>query len=349
MRRLLQLFVVVSLLAGCAAPEPDDLTQQERQMPERFNEFHQRLKQEGFSGVAEIRWRKEKHLSEAYGEADPATKRPNTLDTRFPIGEATQMFTAVAVVLLARKGELKLSDPVCSRLPVCVPGWQPITVEQLLLHTSGLPDYTEQALSTIGPSHLDLVRHVQSLPLVRAPGSWQPGNSGYAVLGALIEHVTGERYGQHLKRVLFDPLGMAATAADWDTVDPAQRAVGSPASTPARYADRAIVSTGPDLVRWGEFLVSGDTDVTDITGFDLLGKKNVSKMTTDATGNGQGYGLRTTGESVFTTIWQTGAVAGFSVYFGVSSSDQAIVAVLGNRPSPDTADLGRTIMTTITK
>jgi len=345
---------VVPLLVGCGTPEPDNLTLEERQMPERFNEFHQRLKQEGFSGVAEIRWYDEKHLSEAYGEADPATRRPNTLDTRFPIGEVTQMFTAVAVVLLARTGELELSDPVCSHLPTCVPEWQPITVEQLLLHTSGIPDYAKEDPAAVGSSHLDLVRHLQDLPLVHDPGSpWLPGNSGYVVLGALIEHVTGETYGQHLERVLFDPLGMTSTTADWDAVDPVLRAVGPPtadvAAIPVRYADRALVSTGPDLVRWGEFLISGDTDVTDITGFDLLGKKDIAKITTDAAGNGQGYGFRTTGRSLSTTIWQTGSVHGFPVYFGVSRFDRAVIAALGSRPAPDIADLSRTMMAIITK
>ena len=162
----------------------------------------------------------------AFGEADKESKRPNTLDTKFNIGSIGKTFTAVSIMQLVEAGNLQLSDPLSKFLPdFPYPEKDRITIHNLLNHTSGLGDYLEHENYI---SKIPTIRKIDDvLPLVydQKP-EFQPGegfkysNSGYLLLGVIIQRVSGLSYPEYLERHIFKPLGMSESclAYEGDTV-----------------------------------------------------------------------------------------------------------------------------------
>ncbi|MFE2721733.1 serine hydrolase domain-containing protein [Kitasatospora sp. NPDC059327] len=184
------------------------------------------------SAIAEIRDRRGVWRG-ASGVADLATGAPARADGRFRAGSVTKMFVATTVLQLVGEHRLDLDDPVEKHLPGLVPGGAGITVRQLLNHTSGLWDPTNES-GGIFPELFDpavfrawyadggLQRTVTARELVAAsaahppyfpPGSaWQYSNTNYALLGLLIERTTGRDYGQEITRRILRPLGMTGSS-----------------------------------------------------------------------------------------------------------------------------------------
>ncbi len=153
-------------------------------------------------------------LERVTGKADIANGIENTAATSFNIGSITKMFTGIIIFQLAAENKLILSATVGSYLE----GFSPqiadqVTVQQLVDHTSGLGDYSQQdgfmqAHQNIR-SVTDILPFIQKRPLLFTPGKGkQYSNSGYVVLSAIIEKVTGKDYGTVLKERIFMPLGM---------------------------------------------------------------------------------------------------------------------------------------------
>jgi CubicO group peptidase (beta-lactamase class C family) len=141
---------------------------------------------------------------------------------RFRIASVTKQFTALAVLVLQEQGALRVTDPVCAHLPDCPPAWAPITLDHLLTHTSGLHDYADvmrtdleafyRTAGSRAPAPAQLVRTFSALPLDFAPGAdWAYSNSGYVVLGHLVELLSGRSYADFLRAEVLDPLGMSDT------------------------------------------------------------------------------------------------------------------------------------------
>ena len=173
-----------------------------------------------FSGAVLLAWDGEPIFEGAYGQANRALGIPNQVDTRFNLGSMDKMFTAIAILQLVERGQLALDDTVADLLPD-YPNEQvalTVTVHQLLIHTAGLGDWSE---SPRFPDLHDQVRTVADyLPLfVDTPLEFDPGarfrysNSGYIVLGLIIEQVTGQSYYDYVQENVFEPCGMANTAA----------------------------------------------------------------------------------------------------------------------------------------
>ena len=209
----------------------------------------------------------------AYGWADAEWKVPNTPQTIFRIGSLTKQFTAAAVVKLAQEGKLQIEDPVARYYAGLPRGWQKITLHQLLTHTSGIPDYTRQPrfwdAATRPETPAEIVDGVQDKPLEFAPGSkWAYSNTGYILLGIVIEEVSGKKYAEYMKQELFEPLGMNDTGYDSPQIVLPRRAHGyvpsgeGIANAPyidmsVPYAAGALDSTARDLLRWDQALATG--------------------------------------------------------------------------------------------
>ena len=143
------------------------------------------------------------------GYADLASRRPVTSDTTFQIGSIGKSMTALAVLQLAQADRLDLNAPVSAHLPwFAIPSrFGPITLRHLLSHTAGLPagtDFTPAA-------------RYEGFALRDTEAAWEPGsrfhysNTGYKLLGWLLEDITGQDYGSVIRRRVLEPLGMAAT------------------------------------------------------------------------------------------------------------------------------------------
>lgn len=210
----------------------------------------------------------------AYGLRDRARRLPVRTDTPFEIGSITKQFTAAAIVQLQERGKLGLDRPLADYLPDA-PHAREVSLRQLLGHSSGLVDYFQGEEIEVDrlaaqPIAADrLLARVAGQPLRFEPGSrFAYSNTGYALLGQVIEKVSGERYRDYLQRHLWAPAGMRETFTTADEARLANVAAGyrkrdgrvEPA--PRLHPDWSgaagfMVSTLADLARWDAALSGG--------------------------------------------------------------------------------------------
>jgi CubicO group peptidase (beta-lactamase class C family) len=165
-----------------------------------------------FNGSALVEYDGKIIFSKSFGPADKEKNIQNNVHTQFRIGSATKSFTAVLIMQLADEKKLSVTDTVGRFLPGYVHGH--LTIEQLLTHQSGIPNYTnnEDYLAKIilnKYTTIDLVKFFCSDPLEFVPGTaFNYSNSGYVVLAAIIERITGQTYANVLHDKIFVPAGM---------------------------------------------------------------------------------------------------------------------------------------------
>ena len=152
-------------------------------------------------------------LSESFGKADLELDVPMPADASFEIGSVTKQFTAAAVLLLAERGKIAIDDEMTRYLPDYPTNNQRITIRHLLTHTSGIKGYTELPefgdLMPLRKSPDTLVKMFSGKPLDFAPGeNLVYNNSGFFLLGLIIEKASGQSYADFVKANLFDKVGM---------------------------------------------------------------------------------------------------------------------------------------------
>ena len=208
----------------------------------------------------------------AYGNANMEWNIPNTPDTKFRLGSITKQFTATVILQLVEQGKIKLDGKLSDYLPEYRKDiGDKVTIHHLLTHTSGIPSYTGQPgffenVSRNPYKVDDFVKKYASGNLEFEPGSkYSYNNSGYFLLGAIIERVTGKPYERVLKENIFDPAGMKNTGYDHHTTIIPKRAAGYSKTpdgyTNALYLDMSIpyaagslYSTVEDLYLWDQAL-----------------------------------------------------------------------------------------------
>jgi CubicO group peptidase (beta-lactamase class C family) len=158
-----------------------------------------------------------------FGQADVKNKVPMTPATKFRMASHSKLFTATAVMQLREEGKLRLDDPVSKYLPwFAVKSAEdddpPITIEELLTHTSGLPREAGAHWTTLDFPTTDQLRAL--IPARVAPFSpevrWKYSNLGYSIAGMIVETVSGQRWADYVSRAIFQPLGMTASSVDQD-------------------------------------------------------------------------------------------------------------------------------------
>jgi len=225
-----------------------------------------------FNGSALVAEKGSVILSKGYGFANMEWQIANTPDTKFRVGSITKQFTSMVVMQLVNEGKLKLDEKITTYLTdYRKDTGDKVTVRNLLTHTSGIPSYTSKPGFFKNESRdpyavSDFVKKYTSGDLEFEPGSkFSYDNSGYFLLGAIIERVTGKSYEQNLKERIFDPLGMKGTGYDHSDVVIPKRASGY-VLTPNGYenapyldmtipfAAGALYSTVEDLYKWDRAL-----------------------------------------------------------------------------------------------
>jgi D-alanyl-D-alanine carboxypeptidase len=209
-------------------------------------------------------------LEKGYGYADLERHTPVSTSTRFRIGSITKQFTAVAGLELRNQGKLNLGEPLSKYFPD-FPRAREVTIDELLRHTSGIrdyvfrPDFYSRVSRPISQS--DLIGYIAEGGYDFSPGEqFSYSNSGYMLLGSIIERVSGESYGNYLKENVLEPLGMHNTGT-YDTPDPQRDALGYDWNgthfVPALNWDQTwtassggLYSTVEDLYRWIQALTS---------------------------------------------------------------------------------------------
>jgi CubicO group peptidase (beta-lactamase class C family) len=281
-----------------------------------------------------------------FGQANMEWNIPNKSNTKHRLASITKQFTAMAIVQLVAENKLQLDQPITTYLPNYPKGnGDRITVHHLLTHTSGIPNYTSfpnyRDLMLTPQSTMDLVSLFADLPLEFAPGEqFAYSNSGYVLLGVIIEEVTGKPYEQVLQDMIFSPLEMNDTGYDQHRNIIENRAAGynKVANTfeSASYIDMsvpfaagALYSTVEDLYLWDQALYT--EKLLPKAFMDLLFKEHTS-----AWGQHYGYGweigkLRTGNSQEYThTIGHGGSINGFNTQITRIPSNQSLILLFNN-------------------
>jgi len=194
-------------------------------------------------------------LRKGYGQADLEKGLPCTTLTKYRIASITKQFTAMAILILEARGALKVQDRIDAFFSRCPVAWQGITIHQLLTHTSGIPD-----LEDLSSTANEMIAILREKPLDFVPGSkWQYSNSGYILLGAIIEKAAGTSYEDFLRKEIFLPLKMTDTGYDHGARDLAVSYAGSGVKADVSqltnsFSAGALYSTAEDLYRWDQAL-----------------------------------------------------------------------------------------------
>jgi D-alanyl-D-alanine carboxypeptidase len=260
----------------------------------------------------------------------------------YRVGSITKQFTAAAIMQLVEAGKMALDDPIEKYLPDYPVAGRRITIRHLLTHTSGIKSYTG-----LGPKFWDISRidhsHEKLIALFKdEPPDFQPGekflynNSGYYLLGVIIEKVAGESYGSHVKKTLFDPLGLSSTMYCDNEPVVKQRAAGyqvtlgvvqnaAPLSMKAPFSAGALCSTVIELVAWTSALMDGKA----------VSRASLEQMTPPATLNdgrktSYGFGLGLGNRDGETMISHGGGINGFTSHVTYLRGSETTVVVLTN-------------------
>lgn len=281
-----------------------------------------------FSGTILIIREGHDSIVRGFGFADRARGVRNGPATLYAIGSLTKTFTAAGIAILHERASVSLEDTLGKFIPGFPHGGQ-ITLRHLLAHTSGVPDYhslPDYAARRPRPTTLaEFAAWIGTKPLDFPPGQRDSySSSGYALLAYVIERVSGLRYGEFLRRNVFEPLGMTATGDLSDGVpvpglatgyDPGFPPTGiqSPPQVSPTWLEGSgsLYSSAADLVRWARAVRD-----------DRLFRR-------EALDYPYGWGQRTwLGRDV---IEQDGRIAlGYASHISVYTKDSVIVVVLGN-------------------
>ena len=211
--RLKLLFVVAGALSSWPAPASAQPVQQRLAV---YMQGQQDVNH--FAGVVLVTRHDSVLLRQAYGLADAEWAVPNSLDTRFALASITKQFTAIAILQLAERGRLRLTDKLSAFMPG-FPNGDSISIHQLLTHTAGLAlDFEELYLGHTAVSLDSALAFMQRQPPTFAPGTRVGySNVGYFLLGRIIEKASGQLYGAYLQQHIIEVAGMPNTGLNSNT------------------------------------------------------------------------------------------------------------------------------------
>lgn len=274
-------------------------------------------------------------LDKGYGMADLEWSIANAPDVKFRLGSLTKQFTATLVLLLQQDGKLKIDDPVSKYLPDSPKAWEKITLANLLGHTSGIPSFTNPKEFTVWKMSPHTTEEELALfrdkPLDFEPDSkFVYSNSNFEVLGAVIEKVSGKKYGDLLRERIFDPLGMKNSGLDNDELILPKRAQGympgksglvlaRSESMTVPWAAGSIYSTTGDLLKWEQGLFGGK----------VLSPDSLKAMTTPGKGN-YGLGVMVSDKDGLKIVRHGGGIEGFNTHLIYVPERKIAVVVLSN-------------------
>ena len=337
MRTALCLFGGISLSIHAAAEAPNDIERMQSDIELRAANQH-------FMGTVLVAKGDRLLINRGYGFADLEWNTPNAPDTRFRIASITKQFTAASILILQERGKLKVEAALKTYLPDTPPAWNDVTIFNLLTHTAGIPDFINLAdfrnIQTSPQRPEQLIAKIRDKPLQFAPGSDRAySNTGYLLLGLVIEKVSGESYAQFVKENLLEPAGMRDSGYDAHAAVIHHRAsgytYGRDGFENAPYLDMSIpfaagglYSTTGDLLRWERALFGGK----------ILSGASLEQMTTPFR---QNYGLglviqKLDGDKI---IDHSGSIEGFNTRLIHGERNDLVVVVLSNVSGPATNQL----------
>ena len=306
-----------------------------------------------FNGTVLIAKKDNILLHKGYGYRDVARKLKTDKNTIFQIGSITKQFTSTIILQLQEEKKLSVSDKLSKYFPD-YPNGDDITIEHLMTHTSGIFNYAEDPAfinnAVFHPANRkEMLSFFRDRPLKFKPGSKaEYSNSGYILLGYIIEDVTGKHYGEVLRERIFHPLLMNNSGIDFARLRSANKATPYKAfnangalptsdfDSSTSYAAGAIYSTTGDLYKWHKGLY----------GEKMLKNASLEKAyTVYQSGYGYGWVIRDEGSNL--SVSHQGGTLGFSAYFErIPREDICIIllANIGNNPLTELATNIRAVL-----
>ncbi len=332
-RKLFILFAIILAITST------NIAQSKVQLIDALVKTHHEYGQ--FSGTILVSENGKIIYEKGFGMANREWQIPNKSDTKFRIGSVTKQFTAAMILQLVEEGKMKLDGKITDYLPnYRKDTGSKITIHQLLNHTSGIPSYTDlpgfdEKYSRDPFEIKDFVKKFASGDLQFEPGSnWNYNNSGYFILGAIIEKLDGKTYAESLQKRILDKIGMKDTGYDTHDVILKNRASGYQKSldgyenatyidTIYGYAAGAMYSTVRDMHKWDQALY----------GNKILTETSKKLMFTPSKSY-YGYGVFIldfpVGEKKLKIIQHSGGINGFSCDFARVVDQNHSIVILDN-------------------
>lgn len=334
---------VVAVLLGCCAPPFSEADNIDDYISARMQHLH--IPGLSLAIVRDGRIAK----SAGYGFANLELKAQATKETVYEIGSTTKQFTAAAIMLLVEDGKIHLEDSIAKYFPEVPETWRDITIRHLLTHSSGIQNHvavphwmdvfkTNLAFET-SPARDELLKMFFELPLEFQPGeTWAYDNTGYYLLGVIIEKVGGKSYWQFLDERIFKPLGMKATrntdpqpivpnrasGYEWKNDHFENRPILLP---PIAFSAGSLLSTVGDMVKWDAALSAEK----------LLTKSTLNQMWTATRTNNDmdapfnyGFGWFVDSYQGHRLVQHSGGTPGFSSLIYRFIDDKLTIIILTN-------------------
>jgi CubicO group peptidase (beta-lactamase class C family) len=289
----------------------------------------------------------------AYGLANVELNVPTGPETVFEIGSITKQFTAAGILMLAQEGKLSVDDKISKYLKDTPKAWANVTIRHLLTHTSGIKSYT-------GLDGFQIWRHLTQEQFITAIGkepmefqpgdSWKYCNTGFNLLGYIIENVSGKNYWEFMGERVFRPLGMQATTRRLYSLVIPNRASGYEQTNHVWmnrdtdltevFSAGAIASTAGDLAKWSVAL-DGDR---------LLNAASKAQMWTpvklnDGKTRKYGFGWNVDTLEGHKNIGHGGSTSGFSASIQRFPDDHLAVIILSNTDEEIATTLAKKVAT----
>ena len=325
--------ILGSCLFGMLMPAPCFA---QKNYPALFDKYLQaQVSINEFSGVVLVAQKGNIIYKKAFGYAEREWKIPNTVETKFEIGSLTKQFTATAILQLAEEGKLSLDN----KLSMYYPGYpkgDSITLHMLLSHTSGIADYTGlpefYSRHTLPLTKDSVIALFRDKPFTFSPGTkWSYSNSGYFLLGCIIEKVTQMPYELYLQEKIIKKIILKNTAVNRIDSILSFRAKGYSKNEKGRWKNAdyfsmelpfsagAMISTVNDLYQWQNALLKSQ----------VISSSMLTKMITPWRSS-YGYGLLIDSFEHHQRISHGGAIPGFTSWLGCFPSDDISIVVLSN-------------------
>lgn len=318
-------------------------------LAERMGTYLQLLTEdERFNGSVLVAKGDQVIFSKGYGDAAIEYGIPVRPETKFRIGSITKQFTAMAVMQLVEEGKIDLENSIVDYLPDYpqAPGQQ-ITIHHLLTHSSGIPSYTGMTeimkhRGSMEEAPEDFIKHFWDKELEFEPGSkFKYNNSGYYLLGMIIEKVSNMPYDEYLKKHIFEPLGMKNSGFEHyrDVIPDMAEGYAAVGDYPEKAgnivtdmagAAGALYSTTGDLLRWHRALLDKK----------LVSEATYQKIFTPYL-NQYGYGWGIEDHSGKTVYAHSGGIDGFRSMGILLPEEKLSVIVLSNLESANSTQIAQ--------
>jgi CubicO group peptidase (beta-lactamase class C family) len=306
-------------------------------------------KENKFNGAVLVAQKGTVIYQKGFGYKDATQKVPLDMNTIFQIGSITKQFTAAVIMQLQQEGKLSVTDKLSKYFPGFANG-DKISIEHLLTHTSGVYNYTNDTAWAKG----DLTRHTSQAQMVEKfksyPADFEPGtnfnysNSGYSILGYIIEQVTQKRYEQVVRERILQPLGMTSSGFDFTHLKSPAKAVGYMSITKDKiipapivdstiaYAAGSLYSTVGDLYKWERAIYTNKI---------LQPESWKAVFTPYKRKYGYGWNIDSTNGRLITA--HGGGIHGFTSYLLRFPQEELVVIVLDNTSAPGLAKIARSL------